>query len=65
MINMNIVNIMNLMNIIKIINIVNTINLMNHTASSAPGYGTQPLHWHQMQKDSEGEKSAKKGLKIV
>ena len=28
-----------------------TVNVIKiHTASSAPGYGTQPLHWHQMQK---------------
>ena len=50
MFNMNILNIMNLMNVINIMNIVNIMNLMNHTASSAPGYDKQPLHWHQMQK---------------
>ena len=37
------------------------LGVVNHTASSAPGYGTQPLHRHQKQKESEGEKSAKKG----
>ena len=36
---------------------------IHHTASNAPGYGTQPLHWHQTQKDSEGEKSTKKDKK--
>ena len=32
---------------------------MSHTALSAPGYGSQPLHWLQMQKYSKGEKNAK------
>ena len=39
--------------------------LLLHTASSAPSYGTQPLHWHKMHKKLWMWKNAIKGLKTV
>ena len=40
------------------------LSISTHTASSAPGYGTQSLHRHNMHKtSSEGEKKCQKRAK--
>ena len=38
-------------------------DIWKHMASSAPGYGTQPLHWHKMHKRLWRWKKGQKGQK--
>ena len=45
------------------------VSTQRHTASTTPGYGTQPLHWHQTQTKTQNMKNwpkrAKKCLKCA